>query len=58
MENKPQMSTCTRSKAHWERVVLTEKGKQCCLANGQTLQTLLESTETERTKLCNKLSLE
>jgi hypothetical protein len=45
IEKGPQMSQWSKSKILLDMKSLTGKGKQCCLANGQTVQQLLVLTK-------------
>jgi hypothetical protein len=44
-------------KSSLETLLLIGNDSHFCFAEGQTLQTLLESIEMEGIKLCNKLNL-
>jgi hypothetical protein len=52
------MSQCINSKGLQETELLCKKGNLCCLAMGQTVQTLLESKGMEGTRLCIRLILD
>jgi hypothetical protein len=52
------MSQCINSKGEQETEFLCKKGNLCCLAMGQTVQTLLESKGMEGTIRCKRLILD